>query len=173
LHPGIKVARCDIQPTAALDQASIVAQLLEQLGEHLPACADDVAIQRLRQHALADAGGIVTVLAVGGVYDAGLLTPIIEAAMQSPASAAPRVVLLLAPAAAGPDSIAGAAATVSKGDPFEKTDVIHHLQKRWGLDSAESEQMYSSMERMGVTGRPARVYESVKELCGIASARIS
>jgi hypothetical protein len=173
LQTGMRVARCDIQPTAALDQASVVAQLLEQLGEHLPACTDNVAIERLNQHASADAGGIVTILVAGGGYDAGLLAPIIEAALQRPASTAARVILLLAPAAAGPDSIAGAATTVSRGEPFEKIDIVEHLQKHWGLDPAESEQTYSSMERMGVVDRPARVYESVKELCGMATARIA
>ena len=173
LHTGMKVGRCDVQPTAALDQASIVAQLMEQVGPHLDICTDDEAIQRLNLHASAETGGIVIILVAGGGYDAGLLAPIIEAAMQRPASTAARVVLLVAPAAAGPDSIAGAATTVSNGKPFEKTDVVEHLQKRWGLDSAESEQTYSSMERMGVVDRPARVYESVKELCGIATARVA
>ena len=173
LHTDMEVARCDIQPTAAFDQASIVSQLLEQLGEHLSACSDNEAIQRLSQHAATNTSGIVTVLVVGATVDAGLLAPIIEAAMQCPASAVPRVVLLLAPAAAGPDSIAGATATVSTGGPFAKADVIHHLQKRWGLDSAESEQTYSSMESIGVASNPARVYEYVKLHCGIAVARIT
>lgn len=173
LHPEMKVARCDIQPTSAFDQASIVAQLLEQLGEHLSVCTNNEAIQRLGRHAATNTSGIVTVLVVGTNINAGLIAPIIEAAMQCPASTVPRVVLLLAPAAAGPDSIAGVTATVSTGGPFAKGDVVQHLQKRWGLDSAESEQTYSSMERMGVTERPARVYQSVKELCGIAAARIT
>jgi len=172
LHAGVKVARCDIQPTAALDQASIVAQVLEQLGEHLPTCTDDVAIQRLQQHASTESGGIVTIWVVGRRYDGGLLAPIIEAAMQRPAPSAARVVLLLAPAAAGPDSIAGTTATVSKGDPFAKSDVIQHLQKCWGLDSSESEQTYSSMEQIGVANQPARVYDYVKLHCGIPAARI-
>jgi hypothetical protein len=173
LHPGTKVARCDIQPTAAFDQASIVAQLLEQLGEHLSACTDRDAIERLRQHAVANAGGLVIVLVVVAGVDAGLLAPIIESALRCPTPAAPRVVLLLAPAAAGPDSIAGATATVSTGGPFAKDDVVHHMQKRWGLDSGESEQTYSSMESIGVASKPARVYEYVKLHCGIAAARIN
>lgn len=177
LQPSMKVARCDIQPTAAFDQASIVAQLLEQFGEHLPVCTDQEAIEYLRlfavRHAPTNPDGIVTILVLGASADADLLAPIVEAAMQCPTPTAPRVVLLLTPAAAGPTSIAGTTATVSTGGPFEKADVIHHLQKRWGLDFTESEQMYSSMERMGVTERPARVYESVKELCGITAARIT
>jgi len=172
LHPGMKVARCDIQPTAAFDQASIVAQLLEQLGEHLSACTDREAIERLRQYAASNAAGIVIVLVVGAGFDAGLLAPIIESSLQCPTPAAPRVVLLLAPAAAGPNSIAGATATVSTGGPFAKDDVVHHLQKRWGLDSGESEQTYSSMESIGVASKPACVYEYVKLHCGIAAARI-
>lgn len=173
LHSGMKVGRCDIQPTAALDQASIVAQLMEQVGPHLGTCTDDEAIQRLKLHASAEPGGIVIILVAGGGYDAGLLGPIIEAAMQRPASTAGRVVLLLAPAAAGPDSIAGAATTVSKGEPFEKADVVQYLQKHRGLDSAESEQTYSSMELIGVAKQPAMVYEYVRSHCGIAAARIA
>jgi len=173
LHTGMKVGRCDIQPTAALDQASIVAQLMEQVGPHLATCTDGEAIQRLNQHASAEVGGIVIILVAGGGYDAGLLVPIIEAAMHRPAPAAARVVLLLAPAASGPDSIPAAATTVSTGEPFEKTDVVQYLQKQRGLDAAESEQMYSSMESIGVVKQPAMVYEYVRTHCGIAAARIA
>lgn len=172
LDSKVKVARCDIQPTAALDQASIIAQLIEQLGGHLSICTDDVAIQRLQQHSSAEIAGMVTILVVAGPYDAGLLAPIIVAAMQRPAASPPRVVLLLTPAAVGPDSIGGATVAISEGEPFSKADIICHLNKDWGLDSIESEQTFLSMERMGVTEHPARVYESVKALCGIAAARI-
>lgn len=173
LQPGMKVARCDIQPTAAFDQASIVAQLLEQLGEHLSACTDREAIERLRQHAAANISGIVTVLVVGAEVDADTFAPIIEMALQSPTPAVTRVVLLLAPAASGPDAIAGATATVSTGGPFAKDDVIHHLQKRWGMDLTESDQTYSTMESIGVVSNPVRVYEYVKRHCGIDTVRIA
>lgn len=172
LHAGMKVARCDIQPTAALDQASIVAQLIDQLGDHLPTCTNDVAIQRLQQVALVETSGIVTILVVGMSYDARLLAPIIEAAMQRPASAPARLVLLLASAAGGPASIAAASTTVSAGEPFVKADVIRHLQKHWGLNPAESEQTFATMESIGVASQPAMVYEYVKSHCGIAAARI-
>lgn len=173
LHAGMKVARCDIQPTAAFDQSSIVAQLVEQLGDHLPACTNAVAIHRLQQVTSAETSGMVTILVVGMSYDASLLAPIIEAAMQRPASAPARLVLLLAPAAGGPASIAGSRTTVSAGEPFVKADVIRHLQHGWGLNPAESEQTFSAMEAIGVTSQPAMVYEYLKSHCGIAAARIS
>ncbi|NTU49743.1 MAG: hypothetical protein HGA87_02420 [Desulfobulbaceae bacterium] len=173
LQPGMKVARCDIQPTAAFDQASIVAQLLEQLGEHLPACTGPEAIERFRQHAEVNSDGIVTILIVGVNEDADMLAPIIESALKGPTPTVTRVVLLLAPAASGPDSIADATATVCTGGPFAKSDVILHLQKRWGLDSTESEQTYSSMESIGIVSNPARIYEYVKQHCGLAASRIT
>jgi hypothetical protein len=174
LATGIKVARCDIQPAAAFDKASIVAQLLEQLGEHLPGCTDDVAIQRLRQHALAESVlGLVTILVVSGSYDATLLAPIIEAAMLRPVTTIARVVLLLTRAAAGPDSVGATAATIALGNPFAKADVVQHLEKRWGLDSTESEKTYSSMAQIGIANQPSRVYDYVKLHCGISAVQIA
>jgi hypothetical protein len=172
LHDGLKIARCDIQPTAAVDQASIIAQLIEQLGQHLPACSDDVAMQSWRTHMSSEAHDIVTVIVVDAAYDEKLLTPVIEAATERPASAPCRVVLLLSPAAIGPASTATVNATVSNGELFARADVIAHLQKSWGYDAAQSEHTYSLMDASGVTARPASVYGYVRGHCGIAASVI-
>jgi hypothetical protein len=169
-HTRLMVAKCDIQPTWALDQASIVAHILEQLGEHLPPCSDELAIQRLQRHASALSGGLVTIFVVGGAYDGDLLEPIIEAVVLRPAPSMARVVLLLAPAAAGPVSVAGHTAIVCEGSPFAKDDVISHLRKCWGLAATDGEQIYSSMERLGVANQPARVYEYIRLHCGRSTA---
>jgi hypothetical protein len=173
LQPNIKVARCDVLPTAALEQASIIAQLLEQIGQHLPKCADDEALQRWRGHVAGEAAGLVVVLVVTADYDERLLTPIIEAAVARPASAPARVILLLSLSAAGPASAPGTNVTVCKGEPFVRADVVDYLQKHWGMDAAASEQTCSAMDASGVLSRPARVYDYVRLHCGIATTAIT
>lgn len=174
LRSSIKVARMDIQPTAAIDQASIVANILEQWGEHLARCSDDEALKRIRRHSSAEAAfGLVTILVVAGPYDAALLAPIIDAAMQRPSSTVARVVLLLALAADGPARIDFGAVSVSNGAPFEKADVVQHLQNRWGLDPRTSEETYTLMKQIGVADQPSQVYEYVKGHCGILASRIA
>lgn len=173
LQIDIKVARCDIQPTAALEQASIIAQLLEQLGQHLPKSVDDEALQKWRQHAENEEGGLVTVLVVGAAYDERLITPIIEAAILRPASAPARVVLLLSPTAEGPAVVPCANVTVCKGEPFSKVDIVDHLRERWGMTTLSGEEMYVSMDAIGVLTQPARVYDYVRLHCGVAAVHIT
>jgi hypothetical protein len=127
----------------------------------------------MRQHASVEARGLVTVLVVGGDYDSRLLAPVIDAALERPGGNTSRIVILLASAASGPDTVAGATVSISKGEIFARADVVHHLRRHWGFDSAESEQVYSLMELTGVTNQPARVYEYVRAHCGISTARIA
>jgi hypothetical protein len=166
-----RVARVDIQPTAALDHSSIVAQILEQWGEHLQQCSNRIAVQRLRAHASGQGSeALVTIIVVGGAYQLTSLNSIVEAAMMRPNSKVARVVFLLTPEAAGPKVIGGSKVVVHNAGSFSKADIVNHLQQQWGLSRVEGEETYFKMRQIEITRDPARVYDYIRDHCGTSGA---
>lgn len=104
----MRVAKLDIRRVDAPDPSGLLAELLEQWGQHLPDVPESKAFDFLRQELMAPGrGGAVTVI-LAEEYSPRLLDSLIGELFTSPAEEqAPRVCVLFSPGAEGPVDLKG------------------------------------------------------------------
>jgi hypothetical protein len=156
-----KVARVVIPPSAPLDLSSIISQLMEQWGEHLPQCRNDKALQRLRQYVLHETETLVSII-VAEKYEKRRIYSLLEVLMQSDDPEAGRVCLLLTRGAEGPRSLPQTAIVPFDASEFGQADVERYLQTRLGFSPLASEKIYSELSSLGLAQQPGQIYNYIQ-----------
>lgn len=172
LYENCRVARVVIPSTEPMEISSIIAELMEQWGQHLPTCNDDEALSRLENYISANQDFRFVSIIVSDDYNEDKLRPVLKRLLPSPNSdsAGSKICLLLAAGGAGPNVLDGVSVIVSGAEPFSQADVISYLQNRLGYSDQESQLIYERLSRIGFADLPGQIYNYLEIHCGISSA---
>lgn len=162
------VARVDVPVTAAIDLASLVAQVLEEWGEHLPACDDDGALRRLKDFLVGNAGHKIVLLLTADVYNENLLRPILDTVLQPSESGAPcatRLSVLVCGGETRPSAIAGIQPCEFDLSSLPRDEVEAYLLQQYGYSQPNGGQVVTKMQNLDLLSTPARVYTYIEDHC--------
>lgn len=163
-HEKCLVARVDVLPSAVLDLSSIVSQLIEQWGGHLPECDDTVALEQLRDFLLANREMHFASIFVTERYESSLLQPLIdvyfEHSREEPHSA--RVLILVANQAAELTPVLGVQIHHIELPPMPDDEILFHLGSRKGYSVEDSQRLLQKINSIGLENRPALLYNFIE-----------
>lgn len=167
LYKNCLIARVDVQPHDPLDLSSIISQLMEQWGKHLPVCRDDEALEHLRSFVSTDQTALISVI-VSEEYKKNLLETLLQTLVQRPHTSPnpARICLLLTHEATGPNNLNNASIIPFDGLVFSEIDVKQHLQA-WGYSENECRDIYRKISNLGIKEKPGMIYTYIENHCGL------
>jgi len=160
--PHCRVARLNVPPAARLDTASMVAQLLELWGHHLPRCDEEEALRKLHAFLMDTEDTCAALIATDNYGDSGL-EPIIEAILHQDNLPAARVCVLLTDGATGPTSLNGVEVYRPCGDPYTSDDIGSYLHEQLGYGTSETNLRLSDIRTSRNLQRPGIVLEIIEQ----------
>jgi hypothetical protein len=159
-HEGVRVARLDVLQSDAPDLVSLVADILEQWGEHLNAYSEGAALSRLESILAAEGGKASVVIIATDAYPRplGLL---IQALFER--SKKPLIVVLFSPAAVGPEALAGVDLRRPSWSEVRTADLEDHLRQSWGYNNAVAGRLARGASDLGLCHLPGLLYLYVEQ----------
>lgn len=162
IHQDNRVARMNVPPGGRLDLVSMVAQVLEQWGEHLPVCSEDTALGRFRGF-LDSASTTCVALIATDDYSASGVEPIIRAMLsRRGVDTASRVCVLLSDGAVGPAHLDGVQLYRLCEIPYSADDILTFLQGQLGYGERDSKQRLGDIEVSRNLRHPAIVLDMIE-----------
>jgi hypothetical protein len=170
LYENCLVARVDILPSAALDLSSIIAEIMEQWGEHIPSCSNAEALTRLERFVSTNLDHRLISVIISEDYEDQILTPLLSILFRAAGTGRvrARVSLLLSNVAIGPESLEMAEVSVFNAQPFTQSEIERHLQSRLGYNVLDSREIYLKLSGIGFAEKPGQVYSYLETHCGIS-----
>ena len=157
--------RVDIVPGAPLELASLIADLMEQWKEHLPACEQAVAIAKLKEFVRRQPLRKLVLLAVVDGYGRDLLQPILETILRRVGDEGSRVCVAVCTEGQDPAPIDGVNVHRVDLSSLSSDDVGDYLKSRYGFDEEASSNLVTNMLHLGLLSTPGRVYTYVEDHC--------
>ena len=174
LQENCRVARGSTRPSSPTYFSSIISQLMEQWGEHIPDYSEDEALKRLESFVTDDRTPSLVSIIRADEDDEHVresLQMLLQILVRRPASspAPARVCLLLSPRAEGPKKLDGASVVEFDGSSLPRKEVEQYLRSRRGYSPVESRGVYDTIRALELTGepKPARVYAYIETHCGL------
>lgn len=160
LRPNSRVASVEALPDSGKDMSSLVAEIMEQWGEHLPEynSQHENALTDLRDFVDNHPHQAFITIILAQTYQGHLLEPLVKALVQRPAtiSGRARICLLLTYGAEGPQNLKSGEIISFDQQPLAPRDVEQHLQVRCGYTEDESKAACSKIEAYQLP--PGRIY---------------
>jgi hypothetical protein len=159
-HEGVLVARLDVLQSDAPDLVSLVADILEQWGEHLNAYSEGAALGRL-ENILAAEGGKASVIIVATDAYPRPLGLLIQALFERSKKAL--IVVLFSPAVVGPEALAGVDLQRPSWSEVRIADLEDHLRQSWRYDKGVAERLARDASNLGLCQSPGLLYRYVEQ----------
>jgi hypothetical protein len=164
---GCIVARIDLASSDPMEIASLVANLFEQYGEHLPECDDGKALEKLKDYVLRNREASFVLLAVADSSLNDVLRPILESILFADIGKglASRVCIVICPteiALSEADHVERRSVDLSS---FDRSEVDEYLRRRYGFNPDDAGVTVGNMDRIGLLAMPSRVYTYIEDHC--------
>lgn len=160
LTPNCRVASVEALPDSGKDIPSLVAEIMEQWGEHVPEynSQHENALPDLRDFVDDHPHQAFVTIILAQTYQKHLIAPLVKALVQRPAniSGPARICLLLTHGAKGPQDLRAGEIISFDQQPLAPRDVEQHLQVRCGYTEDESKAVYSEIEAYQLP--PGKIY---------------
>lgn len=160
---GVRAIELSLRPSAAQDLVSAAAIILAQLGESLPGCGPEEALDRLRR-ALSrpDCGPVVYVVVAASGLSKDFV-PLLEAMLaHAPDAPAARVAVLLTPDQDELQQISGAHLDRPEWAALGEEEIRRHLSESWGLSASQLEEGVGTALSLGLEREPGKLYTFVE-----------
>lgn len=160
LAQNCRVARVEALPDSQKDISSIVADIMEQWGEHLPESDDETALESLKDYVAKKQNHALVSIIVAKEYQRHLIDRLVKVLLHRPAhiSGPARICLLLTYGGQGPSNLRYGEIIRFDKSPLSPIDVERHLQTRCGYTETESKNFYRDIEQLGFGSRPGKLY---------------
>ena len=169
-----RVARLDIGPADTADLSSLVAELLEQWGQHIQVSNDKFALEELERLATSDRDHSLVMIVAADKDSLALIAPLLRASLKTPGddgTPTARVCLVLtSKEVVVPD--VGVVTTSLSGTGFAEDDVRSHLEMRWGYSVENAKEVVGRIKSLGLLDEPGSVYAYIEMHCGTNASEV-
>ncbi len=164
VRANTRIGRLNLRIGGRLDVASMVSQLMEGWGEHLPRCSDRQALDSLSAFVASRGDTALVAIVRAGEYATSGVQPVLEAYLNlALPGSGPRVCVVLSRNADGPEKLAETTVHRLCESPYTRDDILTFLCSELGYGEYESRQYIRELEVVRRLDDPGIVRDSIEQ----------